>query len=60
MEGKSWRKSTFSGTTQGNCVELGEAPAAVLIRDSKDRGRGPVLRIAPRDWRRFTSAIKQA
>ena len=30
----NWRKSSYSGD-QGNCVEVGNAPAAVLVRDTK-------------------------
>ena len=30
----------------------------VLIRDTKNKGRGPVVRIAVADWKRLTTAIK--
>lgn len=50
-----WRKSTHSGTNGGDCVEAGTAPGAVLVRDTKDRGNGPVLRVTPADWRRFAA-----
>ena len=38
-----WRKSTFSGAAS-DCVELAQAGADVLVRDSKDPS-GPVLRL---------------
>lgn len=60
MDGTSWRKSSFSGNTQGNCVEAGQSRSSVLVRDTKDCGQGPVLRVAPDAWRRFTGGIKQA
>jgi hypothetical protein len=41
-----------------SCVEAGNVPGAVLVRDTKDDGRGPVLRVAPSDWRRFTATIR--
>jgi hypothetical protein len=41
-----------------NCVEAGHAPGAVLIRDTKDNGVGPVLRVTPADWYRFTRAVR--
>ena len=53
-----WRKSTYSGDGTQNCVEAAHAPGAVLVRDTKDRGVGPVLRVTPTDWRRFTAALR--
>ena len=32
----SWRKSTYSGTTGGNCVELANLSLKVAVRDSKN------------------------
>ena len=55
----SWRKSSYSSGSGGsNCVEAGHVPGAVLIRDTKDSGAGPVLRVTPADWARLTSAIR--
>jgi hypothetical protein len=54
-----WRKSTHSGSGGGaNCVEAGHVRGAILIRDTKDSGTGPFLRVTPADWARFTSAIR--
>jgi hypothetical protein len=53
-----WRKSTYSNGGQSNCVEAGPVPGAILIRDTKDDGAGPVLRATPADWHRFTSRIR--
>jgi hypothetical protein len=52
-----WRKSSYSGNGGQNCVEAGHVAAAVLIRDTKDNERGPVLRVTVSDWRRFTATI---
>lgn len=41
-----WRKSSYSGGTGGECVEMAAVPGHVLIRDSKTPD-GPVLQIAP-------------
>jgi hypothetical protein len=54
----SWRKSTYSGNG-ANCVETGHVPGAVLVRDTKDNGTGPVLRVSPGDWARFTASVKR-
>jgi hypothetical protein len=54
-----WRKSTYSSANGGACIEAGNTPSAVLVRDTTQHGRGPVLRVTPTDWARFTAAIKQ-
>lgn len=56
----SWRKSTYSGNGGQDCVEAGHTPGGVLVRDTKDRGAGPVLRVTLADWRRFTRAIRNS
>ncbi|SNR42915.1 DUF397 domain-containing protein [Actinomadura mexicana] len=42
-----WRRSSYSGSNGGNCVELADvAGAVVAVRDSKDPD-GPVLLLTP-------------
>ncbi|MFF5264298.1 DUF397 domain-containing protein [Actinomadura viridis] len=41
-----WRKSNYSGSNGGNCVELASLAGVVAVRDSKDPG-GPVLLVSP-------------
>jgi hypothetical protein len=53
-----WRKSSHSNGGSANCVEAGHAQGAVLIRDTKDGGHGPVLRVSAETWRAFTSAVR--
>lgn len=53
-----WRKSTYSGNGGANCVETGTSPGHVLVRDTKTRGTGPILRFAPAAWTRFTHILK--
>jgi hypothetical protein len=53
-----WRKASHSANGGADCVETGTVPGAVLIRDTKNRERGAVLRISPRDWQRFTASMK--
>jgi hypothetical protein len=52
-----WRKSTRSGTN-GNCVEVGTAVAAIGVRDTKDQGHGPVLVFGRPVWGAFLDACK--
>jgi hypothetical protein len=63
MEGNSgavtWRKSSFSGANGGNCVEVAQVgDGAVLVRDTKDRGHGPVHRYSPAEWRAFVAGVR--
>ena len=53
-----WRKSTHSGGSEGACVEAGTAPGMVLVRDTKDNGKGPVLRVSAETWKRFTATLR--
>ena len=59
MEGTSaltWRKSSYSGTNGGQCVEVA-ASGRVLVRDTKDRA-GAVLAFSAETWRKFTRRTK--
>jgi hypothetical protein len=53
--------SSYTGS-QGNCVEVGAAPAGataavIAVRDTKDRG-GAVLRVSAETWGRFTATFR--
>lgn len=53
-----WRKSTFSGSEGGSCVEvLDHHPAGVPVRDSKNP-HGPALVFAGSSWSAFIVAVK--
>jgi Domain of unknown function (DUF397) len=54
-----WRKASYSNGS-GDCVEVGQAPAVVLVRDTKQDGTGPVLRFAPGAWRRFADQVQRS
>lgn len=60
MNETRWRKSTYSSSNGGNCVEVGQATRTVAVRDTKQHGRGPVLRFAPAVWRRFADQVKRS
>lgn len=54
----NWRKSSYSTTNGGNCVEVAGLPAAgIAVRDSKDPD-GPRLAFAPDQWQAFTHQVK--
>ena len=52
-----WRKSSFSGNG-GDCVEVGNDACRVLVRDTRQDERGPVLRFTSAAWRRFARELK--
>lgn len=52
----SWRKSTYSTGNGGDCVEIGNAPGDVLIRDTKNRD-GHVMRVPASEWNRFVGVL---
>jgi hypothetical protein len=52
-----WRKSSYSNSDGGQCVECGTAAGTVLIRDTTNR-TGITLTVTPTAWSKFTSAIK--
>lgn len=51
-----WRKSSYSGSDGGNCVEVAAADH-VLVRDTLDR-QGPVLAFGRRAWEAFAAKVK--
>jgi len=55
----TWRKSSFSGSNGGNCVEVA-ATDHVMVRDTKDNGTGPALGFTPVAWTAFTDTIKDS
>jgi hypothetical protein len=45
LAGVVWRKSSYSNENGGACVEVADLPdGGRAVRDSKDHGRGPILR----------------
>lgn len=53
-----WRKSSYSGPSEGSCLEVLDGhPAGVPVRDSKDP-HGPALVFSAAGWSSFVSAVK--
>ncbi|MCX4762018.1 DUF397 domain-containing protein [Streptomyces sp. NBC_01275] len=49
----TWRKSSYSNTDGGNCLEVADGtPSLVPVRDSKDPSQGALLFDAAA-WSRF-------
>lgn len=53
----TWRKSSYSGGANTNCVEVAGTGVVVAIRDSKDPD-GPELAFTPAEWKAFTRQVK--
>jgi Domain of unknown function (DUF397) len=58
-EDVTWRKSSYSGGSGGNCVEVGNAGAVIVVRDSKDRD-GAVVAVGADAWRRFAAMVRES
>ncbi|MFJ9811416.1 DUF397 domain-containing protein [Streptomyces sp. NPDC101158] len=58
LTGARWRKSSYSGTNGGDCVEVAEGwTGAVPVRDSK-QPLGPVLIVTTGAWRAFVAGLR--
>lgn len=57
MSNLTWIKSSYSGGTAANCVEVAALPhGSRIIRDSKDRN-GPVLYLTPSQWANLRKSL---
>ncbi|MDT9684267.1 DUF397 domain-containing protein [Streptomyces sp. TRM76323] len=58
LTGARWRKSSYSNTSGGDCVEVSDSlPGVVPVRDSKVPD-GDVLVVSARAWVPFVEALK--
>jgi len=54
-----WRKSSYSGASNGNCLEINRScESCVPVRDSK-QPTGPALVFAPDSWSTFLTSIRE-
>jgi hypothetical protein len=53
-----WRKSSYSGGSGGNCVEVAPTGSNIAVRDSQDPD-GPGLQFSAAEWRAFLARIKE-
>ena len=58
MDSLNWRKASYSASNGGDCVEVADRAAAVLVRDTTQHGAGPVLSFPAAAWRALTDQIK--
>lgn len=55
---RAWRKSTYSGATSANCVEVASGTGRVLVRDTQ-APETVALTVPATTWRSFTRSLKQ-
>jgi hypothetical protein len=56
----TWRKSSYSGSSGGECVEVAARHGHILVRDTKAHDRGPVHQYPAPAWLAFITTIKTA
>jgi hypothetical protein len=52
-----WRKASYSGNGGGSCVEVGNGPRMVLVRDTTNRD-GVTLSIPADAWQAFAEGLR--
>jgi Domain of unknown function (DUF397) len=57
LDNETWRKSSYSGGSGGNCVEVGQAARTVAVRDTKNRD-GAVVSVSAEVWSVFMESLK--
>ncbi|MFD7491442.1 DUF397 domain-containing protein [Streptomyces sp. NPDC059832] len=53
----TWRKSSYSNGTGGECVEIADLKSIVGVRDSK-LPRGPRISVRHSAWARFVASLR--
>ncbi|WP_330282904.1 DUF397 domain-containing protein [Streptomyces sp. NBC_00588] len=53
-----WRKSSYSGNTGGDCVEVATLTQGIAIRDSKNPAHG-ILTLTPEAWAALVAYVRR-
>lgn len=54
----TWRKASYSGNGNGDCVEVATIPGWIGFRDTKLGPDSPVLAFTPHEWDAFTKGVR--
>ncbi|MFG3256907.1 DUF397 domain-containing protein [Streptomyces sp. NPDC048172] len=57
MNEPNWHKSSHSASSDNTCVEVADIFPVVLVRDTKDHGRG-ILTVSQEAWANFLDHTK--
>jgi hypothetical protein len=60
MSEVQFRKSSYSGGAQGNCVEVANVDGLFAVRDSKDHNGPALTGLSAADWTAFLASLKSA
>jgi Domain of unknown function (DUF397) len=52
-----WRKSTYSGSNGGDCVETASDGGMILVRDTTNRDGG-TLAVSAGAWQTFIASLR--
>jgi hypothetical protein len=58
MDALNWRKASYSASNGGGCVEVADHDGMILVRDTKDHGRGPVHQYTADEWSAFVAGVR--
>jgi hypothetical protein len=60
LSGAQWKKSSRSGSSGGQCVEVAaNLPGVIAVRDSKNPD-GPKLLFTPGEWQAFIEGVRSS
>jgi Domain of unknown function (DUF397) len=57
LDSATWRKSSYSNGSGGNCVEVADLRSGQAVRDSK-HPEGPILVFTKGGWQAFVQGIQ--
>ena len=57
MNGMDWRKSSYSSSNGGECVETATSGDMILVRDTTNRSEGS-LAFAAQAWAEFVTSLR--
>ncbi|MFF9154797.1 DUF397 domain-containing protein [Streptomyces sp. NPDC014846] len=58
LTGTIWRKSSYSGSNGGDCVEVAHLAPHTAVRDSKSPTPAATLLFPPTAWSAFVESVK--
>jgi hypothetical protein len=61
MNGRNWRKASYSSENGGECVEVGDGVRSVVVRDTKERNlrnTRTVLTVPSAAWSDFLKSVR--
>ncbi|PKW09236.1 protein of unknown function [Streptomyces sp. 1222.5] len=53
-----WRRSSYSGSNGGECVEVADLDPHIAVRDSKTPAPTPTLLFPATTWSAFVESVK--